>query len=378
MAMRSRARFLSPLLRRLAWYARHAGRGLDRRFYVAGLSIVFSMVVLGTLFVTLFEKPATPESLVASLNWSLLAIVGRSPAGYVATPGGWAVYWVLTIFGVTLVATITAAVVAAVVNFLLKEGQGMGVSGFRDHVVVCGWNATARDLIQELRSGDRNLRIALIHDADRNPAGEGVYYVKGDSTEAADLERAGIRDAAAALLFPLGNAADSDMRSILTALTIRSLAPTVRIVVEVNDPKHADHIRRAGADELLITSHIASRLLARSAIYPGLSDLIADLVSAGGSELYRVNVPPDLVALDFEEASYRLRKHHSATLLAVRRGESVLFSNASGLQLRADDDLIVVAEELGRLMPAELRPSEGGRAPDLVAHVGALTASDGS
>lgn len=53
-----------------------------------------------------------------------------------------------------MLGTITGALVAMVIDFLLKEGQGLGASGYRDHVVVCGWNTTARDLIAELRGDD--------------------------------------------------------------------------------------------------------------------------------------------------------------------------------------------------------------------------------
>jgi voltage-gated potassium channel len=270
----------------------------------------------------------------------------------VTTPIGWLVFWVLVIFGVTLVGTITAALVAVIVNFLLKEGQGMGVSGFRDHVVVCGWNATARNLIRELRHDDNRVRIALIHSADRNPAGEGVYYVKGDPADAADLKRAGIEEAASAVVFPLEPAPDADMKSILVALTIRSLAPRVRVVAEVNDARHIDHFRRAGADELMVTSAIASRLLARSAIYPGLTDIVADLVATGGAELYGVIVPDDCVGLDFQEATFRMRTQHHATLVAVRRRGKPHFDPPREFELRADDVLVVIAQQLGRLRPA--------------------------
>jgi voltage-gated potassium channel len=365
--MLTNAVFISPFLRRFAWYARHVAGSVDRRTIAVGLSLIVVMVLLATALITIFEKAFTADSIAQSFNWALLAIIGRAPTTYVTSVGGWAVYWVMALFGVLVVATVTASIVGAVVNSLIQEGRGMGTSGFRDHIVVCGWNATARDLIGELQRDNRKLRIALIYNGDdKNPAGDGVYFVKGDPTDPADLERAGIREAAAALLFPLAETPDADMRSILTALTIRSLAPGVRVVVEVNDPKHADHIRRAGADELMITSHIASRLLARSAIYPGLADIIADLVSAGGAELHRVNLPADFIGLDFEEAGFRLRQQHHATLLAVRRGERVIFGGQADLTLQATDDVIVIAEQLGRLEPAELRPTEGGRATDLV------------
>ena len=55
---------------------------------------------------------------------------------------------VTTTLSLAIVAALTAAVVGFVIDFLLKEGQGMGASGYQDHVVVCGWNATARCMLR--------------------------------------------------------------------------------------------------------------------------------------------------------------------------------------------------------------------------------------
>jgi voltage-gated potassium channel len=103
---------------------------------------------------------------------------------------------------------------------------------------------------------------------------------------------------------------------------------------------------------MMVTSHIASRLLARSAVYPGLTGIVADLVSSGGSELYGVKVPRDCVGLSMEEASYRLRAEHQAILLAVRRDGRVQFHAPREFELRENDDLVVIAESLGRLAPS--------------------------
>ncbi len=198
----------------------------------------------------------------------------------------------------------------------------MGASGYRDHIVVCGWNATARDLIDELKGDDfKATKIVVLAEDDKNPAGEGVYFVHGDSTVEADLDRAGIKEAAAALVFPADSSGHSDMHSILTVMAIESIAPAVRTVAEVNNPKHVDHFRRAHADEVLVTSSLASRLLARSALYPGLSELVSDIVSGGeGSELYRIVLPDEYVGLSIDAISARLRSEHRATLLSVNRG----------------------------------------------------------
>ena len=89
---------------------------------------------------------------------------GRSPPSsaratrqYVTSPGGYIIGWLLAFFGVAIVAAITGALVGFVIDFLLKEGQGMGAAGFRDHIVVCGWNAP-RATSSRSSSGDESTR----------------------------------------------------------------------------------------------------------------------------------------------------------------------------------------------------------------------------
>ena len=69
-----------------------------------------------------------------------------------------------------------------------------------------------------------------------------------------------------------------------------------------------------------MTSRISSRLLARSSLYPGLAEIVTDIVSGGeGSELYRVSLPDEFIGLSVDELSAKLRGDHSATLLAIGR-----------------------------------------------------------
>jgi voltage-gated potassium channel len=282
MSFPSRLFLTSPIIRRVAWHVRRMGGQVDRRFFLSLAQGIVGFVALAALLVTAIEKTWTIEALFDSFNWGFATVLGQGDAGYVSSLGGRIVSWLLILFGVALLGTVTGALVAIVIDFLLKEGQGMGAAGYRDHVVVCGWNTTARDLIEELRGDDYKSRIVLVHEADKNPAGDGVYFVKGDPTNTDDLERAGIKDASAALIFPSEPTNDADMRSILTIMAIESVAPGVRTVAEVNNPRHVEHFRRARVDEVLVTSRLASRLLARSALYPGLTELVTDIVSGGG------------------------------------------------------------------------------------------------
>lgn len=344
--------FDSPFLQRLGWHAHQIANKVDGRFF---RSLTLGLVaILGIVSVVVWtaETEGSIGDLGASFYWSLTTVMGQGDASYVSGPVGWAMGWVLGLFGVAIVATITGAFVGFVIDFLLKEGQGMGASGYRDHIVICGWNTTARDLLQELKTDAYQGDVVLIHSSETNPAGDGVYFVRGDTANEADLDRAGIRSARSAIICPASPSDDADMHSILTVLAIESMAPEVRTVVEVNNPNHVPHFRRAEVDELLVTSRLASRLLARSAIYPGLSELVTDIVSGGeGSELYRVTIPDECVGKSIDQVSAMMRANHSATLLAVSRNGSTFTNPGADFQVMAEDDLVVVAESLGTLRP---------------------------
>ncbi len=345
----------TPLVRRLLWHLSRVRGQLDRRFFLSLAQGIVAFVFVAAALITLIEKPWTFESMFDAFNWGFATVLGQGDSAFVTSPGGRLIGWVLILFGVAMLGTITGALVAMVIDFLLKEGQGLGASGYKGHIVVCGWNTTARDLINELRGDDYRSKVVVLADLDKNPAGDGVYYVRGDATNESDLERAGIRDASTALVFPHDPSDDADMRSILTIMAIEHAAPGVRTVAEVNNPRHEAHFRRANVDELLVTSKIASHLLARSALYPGLTGLVTDIVSGGeGSELYRIALPDAYVGLSIDAVAARLRTEHRATLLSVNRGGHAFVNPGADFVLELGDDAIVVAESLGTLAPLEM------------------------
>jgi voltage-gated potassium channel len=344
-------------MRRFGFHVKRITGSLDRHFFISLLVPVLGFVLVAAVAVTLVEsEKRTFAGLGSSFYWAITTVIGSGDASYVNSPGGWLIGWLLAFFGVALVAAMTAAVVGFVIDVLLKEGQGMGAAGFRDHIVVCGWNSTARELIEELKGDEFKAKVVVLHDDEHNPAGNGVYFVRGDTTSGDDLERAGIREAASAVVFPTEPTNEADMRSILTVMAIEAIAPDVRTVVEVNNPAHVEHLQRAHADEVLVTSRLASRLLARSALYPGLTEIVTDIVSGGhGSELYRIALPEQYHGLSIDEISARLRSDHRATLLAVTRNGRSEVNPAADFRISPGDDAVVVAESLGTLAPLRLQ-----------------------
>lgn len=349
-----------PLVTRLLFHVRRMTGGLDRGFFVRLLLGLAGIVLVAAMAVTAVEGPHDTvggvfSKLGQSFYWGVTTVLGSGDASYVTSPVGYVVSWLLVLFGVAIVASITGALVGFVIDILLKEGQGMGAAGYRNHIVVCGWNATARELVNELRGDEYATKIVVLHQGDKNPAGSGVYFVSGDCTSAEDLQRAGIEDAMAAVVCPADASNEADMRSILTVMAIESIAPHVRTVVEANNPAHVEHFQHAHADEIVVSSRLVSRLMARSSLYPGLAGIVTDIVSGGeGSELYRVSLPDAYVGLSVDELSERLRSDHAATLLAVSRDGVAHINPEPDFRLAVGDDAVVVAESLNGLSPLQL------------------------
>ena len=202
----------SPIVRRVAWHVRRVAGQLDRRFFLTLAQGIVGVVLIAAILITLFERPWTFESVFDSFNWGIATVLGQGDSAFVTSPAGRIIGWLLILFGVAMLGMITGALVAMVIDFLLKEGQGLGASGYKDHIVICGWNTTARDLIAELRGDDYQQKVVILAELEKNPAGDGVYFVRGDATNEEDLDRAGIKEASAALVFPADASDDAGDR----------------------------------------------------------------------------------------------------------------------------------------------------------------------
>ena len=186
--------FSIPVLHRAAYHFRRITGGLDGSFYRRVGLIALVILLVASAVVTVTERNEDEHEwntvreffgqFLLSVHWSVTTVMAAGDSSYVATPIGILVSWLLVLFGVAIVAALTGALVGFLIDFLLKEGQGMGASGYRDHIVVCGWNSTARELIAELSTDEYTTKIVVVAEGDKNPAGDGVYFISGDITTA--------------------------------------------------------------------------------------------------------------------------------------------------------------------------------------------------
>jgi voltage-gated potassium channel len=341
------------LLRRIGWHLRRVRERIDRRTALGLVGLLAGTIVVAALIVTLVEGPITVGKFGESFYWALSLLLGSGDATFVSSGIGRLVSASLIILSVTLLALVTGLLIGFIIDVVIREGQGMGSAGMTGHVVVCGWNPSAREVIDELLADQSHRGVVLLADSERNPADRRVYFIRGDATNEEDLARANIKEASAAIVFPDEPTDAADMRSILVVMAIESIAPGVRTVVEVSNARNGEHLKRAHADEVIATPRLAAHLIARSALYSGLADLVMDLVTGGeGSELYHVQLPSEAAGQTVSQVGELLRRTRTILVAIVRDGKSQV-NPPSDFVVQPGDQALVIAESAESLVPVQ-------------------------
>ena len=146
----------------------------------------------------------------------------------------------------------------------------------------------------------------------------------------------------------------ADGKSILTCIAIRDICKgdnQPNIAVECQNPDNRHRLLKAGADEIISSDELGLRLLARTAIYHGMTRVYQELLTVGrdANEMYLFPVPEELVGRDFVEISSMFLRYRedkpSCLLIGLQRGEQMILNpigNEAG-PLKADDQLILLS-----------------------------------
>jgi len=216
----------------------------ERFFLVASITII--VILSCSIGIYLFEhdiKDSSIQSLWDGVWWALVTIstvgygdkIPLSNAGKIVGLG-------LMISGIGLLSLVTATIASVFVEQKIKEGKGLETIKERNHIVICGWNKYTEDVLAWLNTHgtEENPPIVLVNelpvdDIDALKLKHEKYnlrFIRGNHTYEDALTRANIKKAKFVILMADLSGPHSkdraDERTILSALTIKSLAPKTR------------------------------------------------------------------------------------------------------------------------------------------------------
>ena len=154
----------------------------------------------------------------------------------------------------------------------LRSTPPTAVEGLEGHVVLCEFTPRGEALLEELSSWGRG---HVIIEPDRNQAVDlreaGWTAIHGDPESVEVLRGAGVPAAATVV------ADGTDAQNAGIALSIREIAEAPQVIALAEDPDVVDHLRYAGADEVLSPRELVGEALAHqitAAISPELHDAV--------------------------------------------------------------------------------------------------------
>jgi len=270
----------------------------------------------------------------------------------------------ILVAGVCLVGLFTGAVASVFVERRLRRRE---VSHFEmeDHLVLCNWSPRALEWIEEVHSKiiQDKRPVVIIHDNPEaidlpdkqdDPAFNDVYIVKGDPTNEVVLRRARVHKAHSVVVLSDDRQGEhADGKTILVCISLANLCKggKANIAVECRNPANRNHLRKAGADEIISSDELGLRLLARTALYHGMTRVYQELLTVGrdANEMYLINLPTELIGRDFVEVSSMFLRHRNdkraCLLIGIQRGEQMILNPVGGESgpLKEGDQLILLS-----------------------------------
>ena len=170
------------------------------------------------------------------------------------------------------------------------------IEALQGHVIICGYGRIGQMLARELSAG--RARFVIL---ERNPerltgaTAEGYLWLQADATDEETLQRAGIARARA-----LATVLPDDAANVFITLSARSLNRELSIIARGEAPSTERKLIQAGANRVVLPTHIGAERIAEIILYPDLSDALRRPQDNADTEasLRRLGLELDVVTVE--------------------------------------------------------------------------------
>lgn len=292
------------------------------------------LVVAATVVLYLVEHDRAPFSEATEAMWfSVFSLVAGEPVG--GDPKstlGRAVTLMLMFGGLTIFGMFIGTISASMVSRISKrpDAQELDIDEQSGHLVVCGWNRTGPVVLQELFGRQRSQAVVLITEHAQLPddvpsavvGRELLYHVSGDFTKIDVLDRANIREAAAAIVLSDSSTKrsdqDRDARTVLAAMTIERLRPGIYTCAELRNRENGSMLKMLGVDEIVVPEEYGGVILGSASRNRGMMRVLDEILSVRhGNSFHKVAVPQAWVGRSVRAVFLELKEKHDAILVSV-------------------------------------------------------------
>jgi voltage-gated potassium channel len=258
----------------------------------------------------------------------------------------------LIVLGCTGIIFLTGALVQFITASQLNKASGLKrintlIDELKGHVVVCGFGRLGVELARALRASSAGFVILEENEARATEArGRGYLCIHGDATTETALLAAGV-DRAHALATVLSN----DALNVFITLSARALNPNLSIVARGALPSTENKLLQAGADKVVLPTHIGAERIAELLLYEESARFIEGLERSHGFqrvlhnfgiELEVVTAAPQSDAVRMTVGAIERQAKGAFFIVQINRRDGDVFTAPPATTLVGEGDGVVL------------------------------------
>ena len=138
------------------------------------------------------------------------------------------------------------------------------IDKLKDHIIVCGFGRIGQTLAHELKAG--GAQFVILERSDNRVAEArnlGYLTIQGDATDEGGLKLSGVDRART-----LATVLPDDAANVFITLSARSMNRSIEIIARGEVPSTEKKLRHAGANKVVLPTHIGAERIAEMILFP--------------------------------------------------------------------------------------------------------------
>jgi voltage-gated potassium channel len=314
-----------------------------------GIAYTFAVMVLATA-----AYMAAGWSLRDAVYMVIITVytVGYGEVRPINTPALNAITLSLIVFGCTGIIFLTGALVQFITLSQINKVIGLKrmttqIDQLKGHVVVCGFGRIGAVLARSLSASSAGFVILEENEARANEArAQGYLCIQGDATTEATLLAAGVMRAHA-----LATVLSNDALNVFITLSARALNPDLSIVARGELAGTESKLLQAGADKVVLPSHIGAERIAELLLYEESARFMESLERSHGFqrvlhnfgiEVEVVTAAPNSPAVRMTVGAIERQSKGAFFIVQINRRDGDVFTNPPASTVVGEGDGVVL------------------------------------
>ena len=238
---------------------------------------------------------------------------------------------IIMILNLGIVTMLTGAVSSVLVAARLKGDDTLDETKYHGHLIIAGWNPAVQSALRLIEANEDSTSVViLINETEAEVVKRAVSgfdrlditHLSENFTQEVVLKKAFIEECGTFMIVPddsglLPNEKPDEDKTVLTALTAKSILEDIQVVAYILDEEYISHLHRANVNEIVFPDDHIPHMLAKHVTDPGVPQLFDELITQEEHDkgIQVVSIPKGLVGLTHNKVSAYYKFKHKWLLV---------------------------------------------------------------